>query len=282
MTTTGDNPAREPLRVAAAQIEAAGGDLAGNAAAHVAAIASAATRGARLVVFPELSLCGYDYPLLAADVARCEVEVGDPVLRTVGQACRAHTVTAVVGGCARRADGWAIAAFVVGPDGAVAATYHKRHLDADEREVFVAGHTDTIVQVRGWRLGLGVCYDASFPEHARGLALAGADAYLVPGAFTVGDSDHRRGVYFPARALENTSYVVFANYAGAHGGWRYAGHSAVYGPDGGALAAAGTAAGLAVADLDDAVLRRQRDSQRMLLDRAAPAPAPSPVVIALP
>ncbi|MDI5942603.1 AzlC family ABC transporter permease, partial [Micromonospora sp. DH15] len=35
--------------------------------------------------------------LLAADVARCEVEVGDAVLRTVGGACRAHRVTAVCG-----------------------------------------------------------------------------------------------------------------------------------------------------------------------------------------
>ncbi|MFC5944309.1 hypothetical protein ACFPZ4_22900, partial [Micromonospora harpali] len=39
------------------------------------------------------------------------------------------------------------------------------------------------------------------------------------------------------------------------------------------------AAAFAAADLDDALLRRQRDSQRMLRDRAAPAPAPSPVVI---
>ncbi|MFI1194780.1 carbon-nitrogen hydrolase family protein [Micromonospora sp. NPDC020750] len=279
VTTTGDTPLRQPLRVAAAQIEAVGGDLTGNAAAHAAAIAGAADLGASLVVFPELSLCGYDYPLLAADVARCEVAPGDPALRTVGQACRERGVTAVVGGCARRADGWAIAAHVVGPDGAVAATYHKRHLDADERKVFVPGTTDTLVRVRGWRLGLGVCYDASFPEHARGLALAGADAYLVSGAFTVGDSDHRRSVYFPARALENTSYVVFANFAGTHGGWRFAGHSAVYAPDGRPLADAGASAGLAVADLDDARLRRQRDSQRMLADRAAPAPAPAPVVV---
>jgi predicted amidohydrolase len=270
---------RAPLRVAAAQIEAVGGDLVGNAATHAAAIAEAAALGARVVVFPELSLSGYDFPLLTADVARCEVAPGDPALRTVGEACRAHGVTAVVGGCARRETGWAIAAHVVGPDGGVAATYHKRHLDADEREVFVPGHTDTIVQVSGWRLGLGVCYDAAFPEHARGLALAGADAYLLSGAFTLGDADHRRSVYFPARALENTAYVVFANYAGTHGGWRFAGRSAVHGPDGRPLADAGTTAGLAVADLDDAGLRRQRDDQRMLLDRAAPAPAPAPVVV---
>ncbi|WP_229403448.1 nitrilase-related carbon-nitrogen hydrolase [Micromonospora okii] len=279
MTTTGDDRVRQPLRVAAAQIEAVCGDLIGNAAAHATAIAEAAAVGARVVVFPELSLSGYDHPLLTADVARCEVATGDPALRAVGEACRAHGVTAVVGGCARRAEGWAIAAWVVGPDGAVAATYHKRHLDPVERDIFVPGHTDTMVQVSGWRLGLGICYDASFPEHARGLALAGADAYLVPGAFTVGDSDHRRSVYFPARALENTAYVVFANFAGAHGGWRFAGHSAVHGPDGRPLADAGTTAGLAVADLDDVRLRRQRDSQRMLLDRVAPAPAPAPVVV---
>ncbi|MFC8851117.1 MULTISPECIES: hypothetical protein [unclassified Micromonospora] len=69
--------------------------------------------------------------------------------------------------------------------------------------------------------------------------------------------------------------MVFANYAGTHGGWRFAGHSAVHGPDGRPLAAAG----LAVADLDDAVLRRQRERQRMLLDRAAPASAPAPIVV---
>ncbi|MFI9639022.1 nitrilase-related carbon-nitrogen hydrolase [Micromonospora sp. NPDC051925] len=83
--TTGDDRRREPLRVAAAQIEAVGGDLVGNTAAHVAAIASAADRGVRLVVFPELSLCGYDYPLLTTDVTRCEVTPGDPALRTVGR-----------------------------------------------------------------------------------------------------------------------------------------------------------------------------------------------------
>ncbi|MGC4808252.1 carbon-nitrogen hydrolase family protein [Micromonospora sp. DT233] len=279
MKTTGETPARPPLRVAAAQIEAVGGDLPGNAATHAAVIARAAAHGVDVLVFPELSLCGYDFPLLTADVARCEVAPGDPALRTVGQACRDHGVTAVVGGCARRADGWAIASYVVGPGGAVVAGYDKRHLDADERGVFVPGVTDTLVEVRGWRLGLGICYDVSFPEHARGLVLAGADAYLLAGAFRVGDSDHRRSVYCPARALENTSYLVVANYAGAHGGWRFAGHSAGYAPDGRPLADAGASAGLAVADLDDARLRQQRDAQRMLADRAAPASAPAPVVV---
>ncbi|MGC4766725.1 carbon-nitrogen hydrolase family protein [Micromonospora sp. DT46] len=277
---TAAHPAgRAPLRIAAAQVTAVPGDLAGNARTAARSIAEAADRGVHLVVFPELSLCGYDVGLLRDDIARCAVEAGGDPLDIVAEACRTHRVVAVVGGCRRRADGWAIGALVVGADGRPAAAYDKRHLDRDERELFVPGRADCLVEVRGWRLGLGVCYDASFPEHARALALAGADAYLCPSAFTTGDSDHRRGVYFPARALENTCYVLFANFAGSHGDWEFAGRSAVYAPDGRVLADAGTGPGLAVADLDDAVLRRHRDALRMLTDRAAPAPPPAAVPV---
>jgi len=270
---------RSPLRVAAAQVPATAGDLSGNASVAARSIAAAATAGARLVVFPELSLSGYDVALLRADPARCAAEAGGSALTMVGDACRTHRVTAVVGGCVRRDDGWAIGALVVGPDGRLVAEYHKRHLDGHEQELFVPGRHDVLLDVDGWRLGLGICYDASFPEHARSLALAGADAYLCPGAFLTGDSDHRRGVYFPARALENTCYLVFANFTGSHGGWDFAGRSAVWAPNGRALADAGTEEGLAVADLDEATLRRHRSALRMLADRAAPAPPPVPVPV---
>ncbi|MFG1780339.1 carbon-nitrogen hydrolase family protein [Micromonospora sp. NPDC049048] len=277
--TTAHPVDRAPLRVAAAQVTAVPGDLAGNARMAAECIAEAAARGVHLVVFPELSLCGYDVGLLRDDIARCAVEPDGEPLEVVAEACRTHRVVAVVGGCLRRAGGWVIGALVLGADGGLAAGYDKRHLDRDEREFFVPGHADTLVEVRGWRLGLGICYDSSFPEHARALALAGADAYLCPSAFQTGDSDHRRGVYFPARALENTCYVVFANFAGSHGSWEFAGRSAVYAPDGRVLADAGRGPGLAVADLDDAVLRRHRDALRMLADRAAPAPPPAAVPV---
>ena len=135
------------------------------------------------------------------------------------------------------------------------------------------GTSGCLIEVDGWRLGLGICYDSSFPEHGRALALEGADAYLVSGAFPLGESDRRRSIYFPARALENTVYVAFANFIGAHDGLDYCGRSAVHGPDGRVLADAGPdRTGIAVAELDPEALRQTRAALRMLHDRSEGRP----------
>ena len=90
----------------------------------------------------------------------------------------------------------------------------------------------------------------------------------MSGAFPGGESDHRRSIYFPARALENTFYVAFANFVGAHDGLEYRGRSAVYGPDGRRLADSGAdRPGIAVADFDPDILRRTRETLPMLRDR---------------
>ena len=87
------------------------------------------------------------------------------------------------------------------------------------------------------------------------------------------DSDHRRSVYFPARALENTIYVAFANYVGGHDGLSYCGRSALHGPDGRLLADAGPdRTGIATAELDRENLRQTRETLRMLHDRDAEHP----------
>ena len=164
--------------------------------------------------------------------------------------------------------GLGLGAIVVDRRGRVCATYVKQHLDGHEKDWFVPGATGCLIEVDGWRLAPGICYDASFPEHTRGLALEGADAYLVSGAFPLGGSD----VYFPARALENTVYVAFANFVGGHDGRQYCGRSAVHGPDGRRLAEASPdRPGMAVAELDAERLRLARESLPMLADRRADA-----------
>ncbi len=146
-----------------------------------------------------------------------------------------------------------------------------------ERELFTPGTDSPLFTVDGWRLALGICYDASFPEHARAAALAGADAYLCPGGFTLGASDHRRSLYYPTRALENTCYVLFANFLGRQGDWDFSGNSAIYGPDGRPLAeAGGESARVIVADLDDDRLAAARGQLTMLADMAGRADVADP------
>ena len=261
---------RRSIRVGAAQFDAVAGDIAANITAHERLIDDAGGRGVDVLVFPELSVTGYASPLADDGSARYVIDPGGPHLGPIEDACRRNRVVAIVGASVNTAAGLGLAAIVVDRRGRVCATYVKQHLDGHEKDWFVPGTTGCLIEVDGWLLALGICYDASFPEHGRGLALEGADAYLVSGAFPLGDSDHRRSVYFPARALENTVYVAFANFVGGHDGRQYCGRSAVHGPDGRRLAEAGPdQPGMAVAELDPEQLREARISLPMLADRRA-------------
>ena len=260
-------PNRPALKVAVAQTRARPGDVAHNVAEAASMIGRAADAGARVVLFPELSLTGYEPGWLKASLPACAVDPDGPELDPIRSACRSTGVTAVVGTPTVSGRKSAISALAIAGDGRTVADYRKHHLEAHERELFSPGRESRTVTVDGWRLAVGICYDASFPEHARAAALGGADAYLCGGAFVRGDSDHRRSVYFPVRALENTFYVLFANFVGRQGPWEFCGGSAIYGPDGRPLATAGASdAALVVAELDDAVLAGTRDRLTMLKD----------------
>jgi predicted amidohydrolase len=267
------------LRVAAAQAAVRAADVSANAETAARLIERAAGDGAKVVVFPELFLCGYDLAAIRERPDRTDVTVDDPRLDPIRDACRHERVVAVVGASLVRGRERTISALVFGRAGEVGATYEKVHLHHDERQLFAAGARHLMLELDGWKMGLGICYDASFPEHARSAALAGADAYLCPSAFFADESDHRRSVYFAARALENTLYVVFANFVGKHGGAAFSGQAAIYGPSGRALASAGRLGdAVAVADLDDAVLAATRETLTMLRDRAN---APEQVTVAV-
>ena len=268
-----ENGQRRKLRVGAAQFDAAAGDFAGNVAAHERLIDEAGEQGVDVVVFPELSLPGYAATLLTESPERCVTDPDGPGLDPIRQACRRNNLVAVVGGCLVNGRGLGLSAMVIDRRDEVCATYVKQHLDGPEKDWFVPGATGCIIDVDGWRLALGICYDPSFPEHGRAAVLEGADAYLVGGAFPLGSSDRRRAIYFPARAPENTMYVAFANYVGSHDGLDYGGRSVLYGPDGRMMDEAGeNSAGIAMADLDAEKLQATREALQMIRDRRAEPP----------
>ncbi|MFI6446752.1 carbon-nitrogen hydrolase family protein [Kitasatospora sp. NPDC050543] len=264
-------PAR-PLRVAAAQAQAVAGDIEANAATVAAMIRQAAGDGAALVVFPEKFLSGYEPDLIKADPTRCAVQAGgddDPRLAPIAAACRETATVAVVGAAVLDAGDLYVSALVFGRDGAYVTRYDKQALFKAEREVYRAGTLGCTLELDGWRLGLGICYDSGFAEHARAAALDGCHAYLVGALFGVGSGYHESRTWFPARALDNTVYTVLANHIGRTGGWNTCGASAVWSPDG-RLAAEATPdhPGLALADLDPATLHTLRAAEPMLHDFA--------------
>ncbi|PRY30735.1 putative amidohydrolase [Pseudosporangium ferrugineum] len=257
-------PPPAPLRLAVAQSRAEPGDVPTNSRRAAAGALRAARRGARLVLLPELHLSGYDLDAVAA----AAVTPDDPRLDPIREAGR--EVTVVVGAPVARPDGSLANALLVADAAGIRVAYEKRHLWHDERRHFTPGTAPGAVTVDGWRLGLGICYDLSFPEHARASAVGGAHAYLVAGAFAAG-TEHRAAVYLAARALENTVFTAFANPVGGPAHRPCAGAGSVWAPDGARIASAGrTRERLLVADLDPASLARVRGFLRMLAEVGGP------------
>lgn len=231
MTDAGEN-ARQPLKVAAAQAHARPGDIPANVATAAQLVRFGALAGADVVVLPELFLSGYDLDLFRPDVRTCDIVPGDTRLGELQAACYATRTVAIVGAAVRRTSGRTISLVVIGRDGDAHVAYDRQHLLREERELFLPGRRGCTIEVAGWRLGLGSGYDISFPEHARAAVHDGCDAYVCPGVYTRGDDEHRRDLYFAARALENTCYTVLANHIGDTALGPACGRSVVYGPDG--------------------------------------------------
>jgi predicted amidohydrolase len=254
-----------PLRVAAAQAESVPGDVAANVATAVALVGESAGRGARVVVLPELFLTGYDPDTWTHEGG---LALDDPLLEPLTGVAAARSVVVVVGAAVRRAlDASTLSALVIdGPDGVV-ATYDKQHLCGPERDFFTAGRGGTSLVVDGWDLGIGICYDGCFPEHAGAATADGALAYLCPAAYYAG-GEHRRDLRYAARALDNGIYVVLAGLTGRCGSGVFTGGSAVYDPEGRTVTRVQEESpAVVVADLDAAEVRRAQAANPVEDDR---------------
>lgn len=267
---------RVPLRIAAAQAQPVCGDVTANIAKTVELTGLAADRGARLVVFPEKFLSGYEPGLIAGDPSEYAFGQSDSRLDPVREACRRHAIAAIVGAATRDADGLHISSLVFDRRGEDVEPYHKQYLYKSEAEIYRAGMQGCMLELDGWRLALGVCYDSGFPEHARHAAVNGAHAYLVSGLFSVKSGYHQSRIWFPARAFDNTMYVLLSNHTGTTGGWETCGASALWSPYGDVIAEAGREREEVIsALLDPAVLAEVRKRETALADFVAHVDAPA-------
>jgi predicted amidohydrolase len=244
-------------KVAGVQMDCRLGDVAHNLAAARESLRAAAARGARLVVFPECALTGYGFASLDEAWPHGEPLPG-PSTEALAADCRELGVWAVVGLLERggRPGELYNACALVGPAG-LAATYRKAHLPflGVDRFTTPGGRPFAVHDLGGLRVGMLVCYDASFPEAARVLMLLGADLIVLPTNWPPGAASTPR-LLVPARAIENHVYFLAVDRVGEERGVRFIGRSLLAGPDGEPLAGpAGADEELLEATIDPAKAR---------------------------
>jgi predicted amidohydrolase/predicted Zn-dependent protease with MMP-like domain len=225
----------ERRAIAVAQTVPVAGDVDANIAQHVELADAAADAGARIVVFPELSLTGYEL----GEAARVALGPGDQRLAAVRVVAEARHMTIVVGAAVRLEKKLHIAAVIVGPGG-YEAVYTKRRLGAfgpdanpggaippAENTIFEPGDRDPLISVGDGVAAVAVCADIGAAAHAEAAARRGARTYLAS-MFVIPDDYAGDTVKLQAYALQHQMAVAFANYGGPSGGLRSAGGSAIW------------------------------------------------------
>jgi deaminated glutathione amidase len=235
---------------------------AANVDAAVLLIEEAKNAGADYVQTPEMTniLAAKREQLFATIVE----EEKDAALAAFRELARRLKLTIHVGSLAIRLthDRAANRAFLIRPDGEIAARYDKVHMfDVDlangesyrESNNYKAGESAVLADLPWGRLGLTICYDLRFPALYRALAEAGAMFLAIPSAFTKQTGEAHWHVLNRARAIENGCFVLAAAQGGKHENGRETyGHSLIIDPWGGVLAEGGTEPGVIMAEIDPA------------------------------
>ncbi|HJQ32447.1 MAG TPA: carbon-nitrogen hydrolase family protein [Pyrinomonadaceae bacterium] len=221
--------------IAVAQTVPVPGDVDANVAEHLRLARAACEEGAQVLVFPEMSLTGYELELACALAFTRD----DARLAPLVEAAEDCSLTLVVGAPVGIESRLHIGAFILSPGGAV-SLYTKQRMGAfseaascdgvvppPEANFFQPGELNPLVRFGGNTAAVAVCADTGRPSHAEAARARGAEIYLAS-MFVIPSEFERETANLREYAARHSMVVAFANYGGPSGGLASAGRSAVW------------------------------------------------------
>jgi len=225
---------KERFDVALVQMSCKRGDKAENLTIMERAVTKAKRQGAKLAVFPELSLTGY---VVRDQVYELAEKIPGPSTRTIEDIAKRNGMYIIFGMPELNARTQATlhnTAVIIGPEGFI-GKYRKMYLPThsvfEEKRYFRPGYQAATLDTDLGKIGLTICYDIYFPEVARLSRLEGAQLIVCISA-----SPGIRRAFFEtltaARAIENTAFIAYVNLVGVEDGLQFWGGSRLIGPNG--------------------------------------------------
>ena len=261
--------------IALAQINPALGDLERNLALHEKTAEEAISRGAGLLVFPELSLTGYFLKDLVSSVA---LPMTSPILGRLRDL--SQRIDLVVGLVEESSEHLFYNAAIYLSMGEIQHVHRKVYLPTygifDEQRYLAEGGQIRTFQAKVGRSAILICEDMWHPSAAYVASLDGMEVLISPSA-SPGRGGLEEGKSFAnARAWETinrayaqlfTCYVLFANRVGYEDGACFWGGSEVIAPSGEPVAKAEyLSEEILVVEIDPAEVRRARTVNPLLRD----------------
>jgi predicted amidohydrolase len=259
----------DTVRAACVQMTS-GTEIAGNIEQSTALIRAAHADGAQIVGMPEVANLCQKSRRRALEAA--QFEENELALKAWRKLADALDIWLLAGSMVIKVadDKLVNRAYMIAPDGAIAATYDKIHMfDVDlpngeryrESDLFQPGDKAVLVDSPWGGIGVTICYDVRFPHLYRALAKAGANMIWTSAAFTRTSGKAHWHVMQRARAIETGAWILAPAQCGDHEDGRSTyGHAVIVSPWGEVVADAGEEPGYIVADLDLARVAEARQS----------------------
>lgn len=202
-----------------------------NLAAMETALRETTSNGARLTVFPECAVAGYCYDSLAEAMPYAEPIPGESS-QFFEKLCRETNSFVIYGTLERVNDQLFNACVLVGPAGVI-GSYRKIHLPflGIDRFTTPGDRPFEVYDLGDIRVGMNICYDGSFPESSRVMALDGADLVVLPTNWPPGSETFPMYV-INTRAVENKIYYAAVDRIGVERGFAFIGGSKIVAPNG--------------------------------------------------
>lgn len=234
----------EKIEIATAQFEHKSNDKDHNLSIIDKLSKQAATRGARMIAFHECSVTGYTF---ARNLSRsqmlelAELIPGGKSVNALTQIAEKNNIAILAGLFEKDKDDNLFKAYVCVDKNGLLAKHRKLHPFINPH--LIAGDQYTVFEFEGWKCGILICYDNNVIENVRATALLGANIIFMPHV-TMCTPSTRPGAGFvdperwknknndpvtlrkefdgpkgrewlmkwlPARAYDNSVYVVFSN-----------------------------------------------------------------------
>jgi len=160
------------MKICAAQTKPVKGDIQRNIDNHIKLIELAVSSGADTIIFPELSLTGYE-PELSAELATTQDDSRFDEFQKISDTGQ---ITIGVGVPAKNNEHICIGMVIFQPH-RERQMYSKKYLHPDEEEFFISGQNTAVLAGAG--IALAICYELSVPEHAENAFKNGAVIYIA-------------------------------------------------------------------------------------------------------
>jgi predicted amidohydrolase len=214
------------LKLGVAQVKPFSGDIDKNITSHKKLIARAVSEKTDLIVFPELSLTGYE-PRLCKELA---THADDNRLDDFQTISNTGNITICLGLPTISNAGIRISMIIFQPY-QPRQTYSKQHLHADELPYFTSGNHQTILTINHTKFAPAICYESLLPKHSHDAFQLGAEIYVASVAKSA-NGVAKAFAHYPAIAKKYAMLVFMSNCTGPCDDFESVGRSSIWNKSG--------------------------------------------------